>query len=339
MRNSPTTPTLKGAAGRFDEALSYPFSRKTNHNKPPGGQRLHNIKEQTMKRHPIQQIITRRLARTSSALAVIAMTVVGALPTLAVPPPNDDIANAVTVTEPLPFSNSVSTVEATTAPDDPLPGCTFIFDGATVWYAYTPSVSGYINANTAGSDYDTVLSAYTGSPGTLTEIACNDDFFSPQSQVIIPVTAGVMYYFMVGSYFGGPGGNLVFNVDMAAGPAVVSLTVTEPVSVNPKTGTATVQVHFRASSPVYLYLVIATLVEPTGRGNVLANDGVFVQDITTSYDAVFMLKDPNSVRSHGTGFVSGSARLVVDLFYTDPVNGFNFIQFDQNVRLTGGRRR
>jgi hypothetical protein len=76
-----------------------------------------------MKRHPIQQIITRRLARTSSALAVIAMTVVGALPTLAAPPPNDDIANAVTVTEPLPFSNSVSTVEATTAPDDPPSAC------------------------------------------------------------------------------------------------------------------------------------------------------------------------------------------------------------------------
>jgi hypothetical protein len=291
---------------------------------------------------PLRNSITRRPWRLSVfTLAAIAMTVVGTLPTLAAPPPNDDIANAVTVTEPLPFSNSVSTVEATAAPDDPLPGCTFIFDGATVWYAYTPSTSGYINANTAGSDYDTVLSAFTGSPGTLTEIACNDDAIGLQSQVVIPVTAGVTYYFMVGSYFGGPGGNLVFNVDVSAGPAVVSLTITEPVSVNPKTGTATVQAHVQASSPVYLYLLTATLVEPTGRGNVVADGFFFVQDTTASYDAVFTLKDPNSVRSHGTGFVAGSARLVVSLYYVDPAQpeSSGFIQFDRNVRLTDARHR
>jgi hypothetical protein len=87
-------------------------------------------------------------------------------------------------------------------------------DGATVWYVYTPSASGYINANTFGSDYDTTPSVYTGSPGTLTEIACSDDATSTASRVVIPLTAGVTYYFMVGSFFGGPGGNLVFNVDV-----------------------------------------------------------------------------------------------------------------------------
>jgi hypothetical protein len=269
-------------------------------------------------------------------LAVIAMTVAGALPTLAAPPPNDDIANAVTVTEPLPFSDSVSTVEATTALDDP--NCAG--DGSTVWYAYTPSASGDINANTAGSDYDTTLSAYTGSPGNLTQIACNDDFVSTQSQVVIPVTAGVTYYFMAGSFASGPGGNLIFNVDVAPPPAVVSLTVTEPVSVDPKTGSAAVHVHFRASSPVFIYNVNAVLVQPTGRGNVVAFDSVEVFDTTASYDAVFTLKDLTTLRAHGTGFVGGSARLQVILYYLDPVlGGTQATMFDRNVRLTGARRR
>jgi hypothetical protein len=269
-------------------------------------------------------------------LAVIAMTVVGTLPTLAAPPPNDDIANAVTVTEPLPFSNSVSTVEATTALDDP--DC--LGNGPTVWYVYTPSASGYINANTAGSDYDTTLSAYTGSLGNLTQIACNDDASGTfQSQVIIPVTAGVTYYFMAGSYFGGPGSNLIFNVDVSPGPAVVTVTITQPVSVDPKTGTATVQVHFRASSPLFLGQIFAILVEPTGRGNVVAFAEVSPDDIFASYDAVLTLKDPTTVRSHGTGFVGGSARLQVVVYYFDPAVGDLYFVFDQNVRLVGARRR
>ena len=286
-----------------------------------------------MKRHPI---ITRRLARTSSALAVIAMTVVGALPTLAAPPPNDDIANAVTVTEPLPFSNSVSTVEATTAPDDP--DC--VGNGPTVWYAYTPSASGYIHANTFGSDYDTTLSAYTGSPGNLTQIACNDDAGGDfQSQVIIPVTAGVTYYFMPGAYASGLGGNLVFNLDMVPPPAVVSVTVTQPVSVDLKTGTATVRVRFQASSSVFLQEFAAVLTQPTGRGYSVAFGQVFVFGDFTSYDAVLTLKDPITLRARGTGFVGGSARLQVAVYYNDPTLGSQVIVFDQNVRLAGVRRR
>jgi hypothetical protein len=95
---------------------------------------------------PLSWLRPHALARFSGALAVLSMTAFGAFPTLAVPPSNDDIASAVVVTEPLPFSDWVSTVEATTAAYD----LDCAGNGPTVWYAYTPSrVDGWINATHA----------------------------------------------------------------------------------------------------------------------------------------------------------------------------------------------
>jgi|RhiMetdeSRZDD1v2_1073273.scaffolds.fasta_scaffold60270_5 hypothetical protein len=130
------------------------------------------------------------------------------LPTL-VPPPNDAFGSAV-VADGLPFTATVSTVEATAAVDDP-----FCFGShASVWYAFTPSVSSSITADTFGSDYDTSLSAYTGTQGALTGLACNDDAgVGVQSEVRVPVSAGTTYYFMVAGL--GAAGNLVFNLDAA----------------------------------------------------------------------------------------------------------------------------
>ena len=45
----------------------------------------------------------------------------------------------------------------------------------SVWYVYTPPITGTYNINTVGSDYDTVLSVWTGSWGTLTSRGCDDD--------------------------------------------------------------------------------------------------------------------------------------------------------------------
>jgi hypothetical protein len=134
------------------------------------------------------------------------------LPVL-VPPPNDAFSGAV-VASSLPFSASLSTVEATPAVDDP-----FCFGTETsVWYSFTPAVSSPLTADTFGSDYDTLLSAYTGTQGALTQVACNDDTgFGLQSRLRFPVTAGTTYYFMVA---GVGGGNLVFTLDAAPLPLI-----------------------------------------------------------------------------------------------------------------------
>jgi hypothetical protein len=98
--------------------------------------------------------------------------------------------------------------------------------GPTVWYQFTPSEDMRIFANTAGSNYDTDLAVYTGTRGSLTQLACNDDAgFTVQSALTLDVTAGQTLYFLVGAFGGGSGGNLVFNVDVAPPPLKASITI------------------------------------------------------------------------------------------------------------------
>ena len=84
--------------------------------------------------------------------------------------------------------------------------------------------SGAVSANTIGSTYDTTLSVWTGTPGSLISVACNDDIADgqyTQSQLSFTATAGTKYYFMVAP-FGPPetgsdllGGKTVLNVSNA----------------------------------------------------------------------------------------------------------------------------
>jgi hypothetical protein len=129
-------------------------------------------------------------------------------------PANDDFDNATVITS-LPFTNTISTIDATQALDDPVPTCAAGGQGPTVWYAFTPSKNMMIQANTFGSDYDTDLLVYTGTRGNLTELACNDDAAGFQSSVTIGLARGQTYFFMVGAFGSGPGGTLVFNMAVA----------------------------------------------------------------------------------------------------------------------------
>ena len=125
-------------------------------------------------------------------------------------PVNDDFASATVITS-LPFSTTEDTTAATWDPSDPS-SCS---SNGSVWLSFTPSSDMQLEADTFGSTYDTVLSAWTGSQGSLNLVACNDDFSGPQSKISFPATAGTTYYFMVafccGSGSNG-GGNLQFSV-------------------------------------------------------------------------------------------------------------------------------
>jgi C1A family cysteine protease len=116
------------------------------------------------------------------------------------------------------FTNSMSTATATVAADDPTPSCGNGRKNRSVWYKYTPSVSGTAVIDTFGSNYDTVLSAYTGACGSFTSVGCNDESSGGhQSKITLNVTAGTTYYLMVSSYTSS-GGTLQFNL---TGPAPV----------------------------------------------------------------------------------------------------------------------
>ena len=123
-------------------------------------------------------------------------------PAFAAAPSNDDFDDANVISE-LPFSDAVDTTDATTADDDP--DC--FGQGPTVWYEFTPEEDVNVRADTVGSDYDTILSVYTGSRGDLTQIACNEE------RVQFEAVAGETYFFMVGAFGSGPGGQLVFSAD------------------------------------------------------------------------------------------------------------------------------
>lgn len=131
-------------------------------------------------------------------------------------PANDNFANAVPVPATTPSTTNVDTTGATTEPGEPLP-CGAL--GATVWYNWTPAISGTAVINTLGSAHpDPVLAAYTGNSLTmLTNLACDDDFLhsqqSLQAQISFPVMAGTTYHIQAGG-FSSQVGNLNINIDI-----------------------------------------------------------------------------------------------------------------------------
>ena len=139
------------------------------------------------------------------------------------PPANDNIANAIPITT-INFTSTVDNSAATTEMTDPTPPCV---SGSTnprtktVWWSLTSPTTQSIVVSTIGSVYDTTLSVWTGTPGSLTNVACNDDVSGgqyTQSLLSFSATAGTKYYFMVAP-FGPPdtgpdlfGGKTVLNV-------------------------------------------------------------------------------------------------------------------------------
>jgi hypothetical protein len=139
-----------------------------------------------------------------AGVAGLVLALVTTSPALA-QPANDDFDTARVVTG-LPFIDSISTVDATTAGDDPF--CNGFEH--TVWYSFTPAQDVTIRADTSGSDYATSLSAYTGSRGALSQVACA----SFPAQITFNARANTTYFFMVASVCcGNPGGNLVFRLN------------------------------------------------------------------------------------------------------------------------------
>jgi hypothetical protein len=138
------------------------------------------------------------------------------------PPSNDNFANALNI-KTLTFNDVQDSSGATTETSDPTPPCVQQFTSSqgntggqlngrynTIWYKFTPVFSANLSVDTTNSNYDTVLSIWTGSAGSLVNIACNDDIIPGiiiQSQLLnVPLTAGTTYYIMVSS-FGPPDPN------------------------------------------------------------------------------------------------------------------------------------
>jgi hypothetical protein len=248
------------------------------------------------------------------------------------PPPNDDIANATVFTT-LPFTDGpLDTTVATTALDDP--DCAG--NGPTVWYVFIPAAGGFVMVNTFGSDYDTTLSVYTGEPGALTQITCNDDFNSLQSLVSFEAIADTPYYIMVGSFASGPGGSLIFNADVTPPPLVFDLALSGKGSVNAKTGVATIRGTVTCSGPGYVYDLYGTLQQKKGRVLFRADffaGGFECTPPETAWSAT--AASPNGLFTGGKTILSNVFSYACNELYCDDV----YIPGPVTVQLTGKNKK
>ncbi|NWG35442.1 MAG: hypothetical protein HXY42_13485, partial [Chloroflexi bacterium] len=167
----------------------------------------------------------------------------------AAPPSHDNFVNARLIDSITYVDLNVNTSEATprfnpiteevVAPGDgadldnvgPCESNIFLNTGSnTVWYKYTPPVNESIAVDTNGSDYDTFIAVWTGSPGSLNLVGCNDDNYFGDSEFSFSAAQGITYYIQVGEFngfegnaFGGStGGTLQFhayitNLDVTIG--------------------------------------------------------------------------------------------------------------------------
>jgi hypothetical protein len=173
-------------------------------------------------------------------------------------PPNDDFDSA-TVIGALPFTDVVDTTTATVAVDEPI-DC----DGAfgpllnSVWYRFIPAEGGPYEFSTAESSYDTAVSIYTGSRGSLTQVSC----FVGGAGLI--AEAGVTYHIRVADYFGQGGGSLVFST--RRGATVDALTIDGTGLLDRASGAVTVSGSVACSEPGTVVLAIAIEQRPGQAG-------------------------------------------------------------------------
>ena len=136
-------------------------------------------------------------------------------------PGNDDFANAWTLIS----TSAQNVVQATTAIDDPSTPCgstAFPWQSNSVWYRYTAPNSGQYIISTDGSSYDTVLAVWTGSRGSLTNRACDDDSgVGTNSLLTMTMSSGTTYYIEVADFNAPNGGNLSLRI--ARLPNAISL--------------------------------------------------------------------------------------------------------------------
>jgi hypothetical protein len=165
-------------------------------------------------------------------------------------PANDSFASAINITLTSgSFTDTQDSSGATTQSTDPAPTCTGAASN-TIWYKFTPTSNGTItDVDTIGSSYDSVLSIWTGTAGSFSAVACNDDITPGivlQSQIQnLAVTAGITYYIMVSS-FGPPdpnpfafGGKSVLNFSFSGtsgGGTVATTTTVTSSSMNIPSG-------------------------------------------------------------------------------------------------------
>src|SRR5205814_1649968 len=113
---------------------------------------------------------------------------------------NDDFGNATGIST-LPFSDVANLAIASAETGEQTPSCAIFYPpvSRTVWYSFTPAVTGSVSARIVNASISSVVAAYTGSSVSgVNEIGCN--VFG--GNVTFRAQAGTTYHFLVGGLFG-----------------------------------------------------------------------------------------------------------------------------------------
>jgi len=102
------------------------------------------------------------------------------------PPDNDNLADAVDITGISPRTLMDSNINATAETNENAHGNTSWT--TSVWYEWTPTITGSAKINTFGSDFDSMLGVYTGDTFPLSQVAFNNDFDRPNGELNSQVT-------------------------------------------------------------------------------------------------------------------------------------------------------
>ncbi|MEZ4675490.1 MAG: PKD domain-containing protein [Caldilineaceae bacterium] len=128
---------------------------------------------------------------------------------------NDNFGRAKIINT-LPYLDNTAIDYATRQDREPIPSCAAGYTiNRTIWYAYTPSTTGFLTTNTGG--YSPTLAVYTGSKlASLAEVGCGMYY---NAQVVFLATAGTTYYFQILDTYNS-GGPIYFQLDVAPPPQV-----------------------------------------------------------------------------------------------------------------------
>ena len=146
------------------------------------------------------------------------------------PPPNDDFANRFILTGGTTQATGINELATTETNEKTNPSSA---GQHTVWWQYTAPFSSDLTLSTLGSNYDTTLAIYTGTPAlsSMTLVGANDDNSGLSSSVTFTAISGNNYYIQVSGYLSATG-NIVLNYSDPGAASGAPLITTHPKSQN-----------------------------------------------------------------------------------------------------------
>lgn len=167
---------------------------------------------------------------------------------------SDERATATQIAT-LPFSETGSTANASTATDDPYPRCGNNSRVRSVWYSYTPPGGLNLDAEVTSREFAPLLSVWQEENGVLEQVGCS----AYTARVFLQAEAGTTYWFMISSYYKS-GGSYTFSLQKAPEQIELGVAAEDKAWVSRATGGVTVTGEVACSRPatsIYLRVTVS----------------------------------------------------------------------------------